>query len=161
MRRTILRTSALLLVAALAGCQGDDGRHPPTVRFGHEACAHCRMIISDDRYAAACVTESGEARKFDEISCLIAHRDEHPEPVKRCWVRSYRPPGWLDASQASFVHSRKLPTPMGAGIAALATTQDAEELARELEGQVLRFDQLPALLAGESTAGPPRMEKSR
>ena len=49
MNRSLATTIGLAILAA-TGCATEG---PPTVRYGHEECAHCRMIVNDERYAAA------------------------------------------------------------------------------------------------------------
>ena len=140
------------LVAAFllpAGCE-DDG--PPTVRYGQESCAHCRMIVNDDRFAAALVTPAGDALKFDEVCCLIDYLATNPGAAKTEWVRGYQSGDWHDARQALFVHGPRLQTPMGSGLAAVPTRGHADALAAELRGRVLRYDELPAFLKAQQAA---------
>jgi copper chaperone NosL len=139
--------TAALVVGCLvvAGC--DDG--PPPVRYGREECARCRMIVNDDRFAAAGVAPDGEARKFDEVGCLIDYLAEHPDGLPRAWVRGYRSGGWHDARTAYYAHGPSLQTPMGSGLAAVATREEADALAAEWGGRVLRFDELAGFLRGQ------------
>jgi copper chaperone NosL len=141
--RNLIRIGLLLACVPAIGCSGDG---PPTVRYGQEECAHCRMIVNDDRFAAAVVTPAGEARKFDEICCLIDFLAENPDAGRRAWVRGYRSGQWHDARAAYFAHGPKLQTPMGSGLAAAATKAEADALAAEWGGKVLRFDELAAFL---------------
>ncbi len=142
------------LIAALLAAVGCVGDGPPTVRYGREECARCRMIVNDDRFAAAAVTAAGEAHKFDEVGCLIDYLADHPDAA-RLWVRGYRSGTWLDAKQAYFAYGPKLQTPMGAGLAAAATREEADALAAEWGGRVLRFDELAEFLKKQAQAGSP------
>ena len=136
-----------MLAVAAVGCGGDG---PPTVRYGQEECAHCRMIVNDDRFAAAVVTTAGDAHKFDEVCCVIDYLAEQPAAVKSVWVRGYRSGQWHDARQAYYAHGPKLQTPMGSGLAAVATKEEADALAAEWGGKVLRFDELADFLAKQA-----------
>jgi copper chaperone NosL len=140
--RRINATAWLIAAGLLAGCQRID-TGPPTVRFGEEACAGCRMIISDERFAAAVVTADGDALKFDDIGCLIEHEADQVRPDAAYWVRDSRSREWLDARQAVFVHSPSVASPMGFGLAARPPGPAADEPA----GRTLRFDELPGFLA--------------
>ena len=135
----------VLLALVVAGCSADANR-PPSLRYGEEACDHCRMLINDEHFAAAVVTEDGAIRKFDEIGCLLAYQAEHPGPMKRCWVCDYRSARWLDTREAFFVCSRQLQTPMGCGAAAVGTLAEAHALADEVHGRIVRFDELPSAI---------------
>jgi copper chaperone NosL len=136
---------SLLLLVLVTGC-ADNANRPPSLRYGEEACDHCRMLINDDRFAAAVVMEGGATRKFDEIACLLAYQAENPGAVKRCWVCDYRSARWLDARAAFFVCSSELQTPMGGGVAAVDSAEEARDLADRLHGRVVRLDDLPSTL---------------
>jgi len=124
----------------LGGC-GTDLSLPPTIRYGEEACAHCRMIISDDRFAAAVVTKGGETLKFDDVGCLVEREADQGTPSGSIyWVRDFDGGGWLDARSASYVQSAKVQSPMGYGLTALPPKSSEAE-------SVLRFTDLPRVLA--------------
>jgi copper chaperone NosL len=136
----------LIAAGLLAGCRPVDISRPPTVRFGEEACASCRMIISDERFAAALVTAAGEALKFDDIGCLLKHEAGQLRPDVAYWVRDSRSGGWLDAWEATFVHSASIVSPMGYGLAARPAGQAADKLTTGPDGRELRFHELPGLI---------------
>lgn len=137
------RWLSFVLVAAWCGCQGDS---LPRVRYGEEACAHCRMIINDQRFAAAWTDAAGETLKFDDVGCLVAFIAAEPKAEGRRWIRGYQADAWLDAEQAYFVHGPQLQTPMASGLAAVSSEQAAEALAGEWQGTTLRFADLPRFL---------------
>lgn len=139
----------LLIAMILAAAFGCEREGPPTVRYGDEACAHCRMIVNDDRFAAAVVTETGETLKFDDICCLVDYVAEKPNTAKRIWVRGYQSAQWHDAKTVYFAFGPKLHTPMGSGLAAVATEVEANALAAEWSGKTLRFDELATFLASK------------
>jgi copper chaperone NosL len=102
----------------IAGCGQVDICRPPTIRFGEEACASCRMIIGDERFAAALVAPTGDALKFDDIGCLVEHEAGGLRSDAAYWVRDAVSREWLDAREARFVHSPSVASPMGFGLAA-------------------------------------------
>jgi copper chaperone NosL len=135
--------AALLVSLIVAGC-ADDG--PPNVRYGQESCARCRMIVNDDRFAAAAVTPS-ESLKFDDVICLVEFLEEKPDYAGKLWVRGYQSAQWHDARAAYFAYGPKLQTPMASGLAAVATQPEADALAAEWNGKTLRFAELAKFLA--------------
>jgi copper chaperone NosL len=139
MRGTIGIIAAVVCGGMVGGC-GVNPSQPPSIRYGEEACAHCRMIISDDRFAAALVTDTGETLKFDDIGCLVEHEADRQRSAVTYWVRSFKEDNWLDARTAAYVRSDEVQSPMGYGLAALPAT------AREA-GPALQFADLPAALA--------------
>ena len=125
-----------LLGCLLIGCSSSSARAaPPAIRYGEEPCAHCRMLISEPRFAAALVSVSGDAQKFDDIGCLLRYRAQHPSAAQRLWVHDYQTEAWLTASAATCVQSSALVTPMGSGIIALATQSAAARIAQTTHGQ--------------------------
>ena len=91
--KPILVLAGLIAAGLLAGCRPVDLSRPPAVRFGEEACASCRMIISDERFAAALVTATGEILKFDDIGCLIRQEADQARPEVVYWVRNFQGQG--------------------------------------------------------------------
>jgi copper chaperone NosL len=149
----------VVAAAALAGCRDSQFSRPPAVRWGEEACAHCRMIISDDRFAAALVDETGEPLKFDDIGCLIQHEAGRFRPGAAYWVCGFKAAGWLDARRAAFVHSTSIVSPMGYEVAASPEPDAAHDLAAGANGRVLSFTELPGLLAAERQTRQPTYRK--
>jgi copper chaperone NosL len=140
--------------ALLAGCGPADLSRPPDVRWGEEACAFCRMIISDDRFGAAIVSDSAPVLKFDDIGCLIRQEAGQVRPGSVYWVRGFTGRGWLDAQAASYVLSTKIKSPMDYGVAALSADESPRELERDPSAKSARFDELPSFIHnvnGEST----------
>jgi len=145
------RGIAFLVASSLfAGCGRPDISRPPSLRFGEEACGYCRMIISDERFAAALTTETGDVFKFDDVGCLIKHEANHLRADTVYWVRNFRGQGWLDAREATFVHSTSVVSPMNYGLAALPGIQTAEELTNDAASRKLRFSELPRFLGDQS-----------
>jgi copper chaperone NosL len=130
-----------------AGCGQADISRPPAIRFGEEACAHCRMIISDERFAAARVDPDGETLKFDDIGCLVEYEADDLPPAAAYWVHDFKGPEWLPARAAIFVHSANVASPMGHGLAAVPTPEAARELAADPASRTLRFDELARFVA--------------
>ena len=121
------------------GCKADL-EAPPKVQWGEEPCAHCRMLISDPRFAAALTLQNGEIRKYDDVGCLLKDYATHKAQVHRVWVRCYDSDKWLDAQQAWFVRSKGLHSPMASCIAAVQSKDAAERLASAVKRTVSHFD---------------------
>ncbi|GBC92497.1 hypothetical protein HRbin15_00967 [bacterium HR15] len=127
------------LLVLLAGCQ--QAAPPPTIRYGEDACAHCRMIINEAPYACAVETQQGEIRKYDDFNCMFL--DSGQSKPKRYWVHDYnKPDRWLDGVKAYYVRAEELQTPMGSRTLAVATREEAEHKAQLLKGKVFTFEQI-------------------
>ena len=129
----------LLLTGCAAGASIDE---PPKIIYGQDECDRCRMIINDERYAAAYMTEAGEVRRFDDIGGMFLHHVETAEEVHLFWVHDVESKVWVKADEAFFVKSNALETPMGFGIAAVNSQEEAELMAAETDGKVVSFSWL-------------------
>ncbi len=140
--RAFLGTSAALVAALilLAGCGAEPAAGPPEIQYGLEECGYCRMIVSEEKFAAAIVDAAGAATSFDDVGCLIEHlRERLASPEKPAggastesiWVHDHAAGGWIVAQSAWFVHDQRVTTPMGYGLLAFASRQQAEAYASE------------------------------
>jgi len=97
------------------------------------------MAISEKRYAAQLIDLGGNARKFDDIGCMLRSSRER---AAAWFVMDYQQQQWIDARQAWFVTSKAIPSPMASGIAAVGDKSRAEDLARKYQGHLSRFEDL-------------------
>lgn len=154
LRRTQRRLAGvvllLTLLLALTACApGQAEIAPPEIVYGETMCADCRMIISDVRFASGYAREVApgryESKAFDDIGDMLAHAASHPDDAIVAWyVHDYLNESWLDATQATYVISRQIASPMGHGIAAFADDAAAAQTATDLDGQLLSWDELRA-----------------
>jgi copper chaperone NosL len=133
----------LLVLLLLIGC-GVEGSldEPPVILYGQDVCDECNMIINEASHAAAYVTTSGEARRFDDIGDMLAYNARNREDVHRFWVHDYITEEWVQADQAAFVVNSGRPTPMGWGILAFADRAAAEAFLPESSGRVATWAEL-------------------
>lgn len=114
---TLLSISFVALLS-LGACAADG----PTVRSPHwdkDGCARCRMAVSQPPFAAQLVTETGLARHYDDLGCLIEDQMAKPELAKA--VAYVLQPGskkvWVRAAQVRFNTGARTPMGYGFGIA--------------------------------------------
>jgi copper chaperone NosL len=123
---------------------------PQPVHLGSEECDHCRMVISDLRFAAQALTTRGRAYKFDAVECLaiwVRAGDVPRKELHSLWVSNFAVPGeWVAADEAVFLHAESLRSPMGQGLAAFASSEEAAAHQRELGGQVLTWPEVVDLV---------------
>jgi copper chaperone NosL len=132
-----------ILVLILLGCQsGSQLDQPPTIRYGEDPCDECYMLINEARFAAAYVVKSGEARRFDDIGCLLIYYDKHQEDVNHFWITDFLSRNWIRAVSAVFVKSDSIQTPMGFGIISFKNEQNANKVLENYPGSIVKFPQL-------------------
>ena len=128
MRRLVL--SLVLVLAACARGPADPAR-PDTK---HDACAWCRMAVSDLRFAAQLVAPGEEPRFFDDVGCLAAFLRAGGAPASGqiAWVADHRTKDWVRASSAVYAKVPGLLTPMNSflGAHASAASRDADDSVR-------------------------------
>ncbi len=174
-----LAVLALGICACASGCGERDDTGPPTLHLGDDVCQFCQMIISDQRFAAACIIKSDNRSTqaaFDDIGCLLEfEKSNHEGDITHRYVTDYDSGAWLDASTALYIQSPQIHSPMASGIIASQTQAGADRLAQRFAGPVLSFDALseptttsgfPANLTGrantmpQQNTGPERLEEA-
>jgi len=110
--------SAAVLVAAIAAC-GSGAPTPARLETGSVACANCRMIVSNARFAAQIAASGEEPLFFDDLICLSNHlQREAPKPGAMVYVADHLTGEWVPARRAVFTRAPEVSTPMGGGIIA-------------------------------------------
>lgn len=134
----------LIPSATVAACQVPG---PRPVEFGAEACQHCHMTVTDERFVAQLISSTGKILVFDDIGCLVSALDDEVVPrarVAQVWVTNFlAPDSLLDAEAAWFVEApAAIGTPMASGLLAVAESREADSLATLLQGRVLQWPEL-------------------
>ena len=124
----------------LSGCQIS----PKPIDYGHESCQFCKMTIVDKLHAAEIVTTKGKVYKFDSSECMIHFLgDFDASTIKLYLSNNYSEPGTLiDATQATFLISENIPSPMGANLSAFKSETEAENLQKEKSGKLYSWEEL-------------------
>ena len=112
---------AALALLALAACSRGPVR-PAPVDTRNDACAHCRMAVSDARFAAQLAAPGEEPRFFDDLGCLRDHLAARPRLPRGtvAFVADHRTREWLRASGAIYTRCPGLATPMSSHLVAHA-----------------------------------------
>lgn len=131
----------ILGVALLANCQRQTGQ--PVALEPHDMCAHCRMAISEERYAAELINSDGDVFKFDDISCMANFiNTRESTKVVAHYVMDFDERQWIKADDAFYMRSPELTTPMSGGIIAFKSEAQALQAAGKYNGKVLRFKEV-------------------
>jgi len=129
----------LLTTVCLASCK----RQFEPIKYGHDACTHCKMTIMDKRFAAEILTGKGKAIKFDDFCCLLKYvKDEKvKDPDAKIFVADYDHPEaqFLDARHAIFLHNEAFKSPMNGNLAATASAKNANKLNAGLHSELLNW----------------------
>ena len=118
----------------IVACGGDG---PKPINFGKDQCAHCRMTVSDARFASQLVTAKGRVYNFDDVQCMVAFVEGGG--VAREEVAHYYLPDYtnenklLSADRLFLLKSESLKSPRRGDIAAFASEADLEKV-RDIHG---------------------------
>lgn len=128
-----MRFPLVLAILTLAACTSAPAQ-PVSIDTVHDACDHCRMVVSDVHVAAEIVAPGEEPRIFDDIGCLRDYLAEHEiAEGATVFVAEHLTGAWIEAAHAIFTRTRDLRTPMGSGIVAHASiaSRNADTAARD------------------------------
>lgn len=90
---------------------------PRPVVWDREACAECRMTVSDPRFACQLQTTDGQVLDFDDPGCLFHYMAEHDPAVRALYFRASDEDRWLARDEVAFVAGPH--SPMGYDLAAV------------------------------------------
>ncbi len=131
------------ILSLAPACQRRVVTGPPELHPGRDQCAHCGMMISDERCAGACIVEQDGDRSalvFDDIGCMIdyARRHDASTRIVAGFVRDYSAGQWIPAQTAHYLCAKPdlLVTPMGSGIIAFGALASAESKRSEVGGSI-------------------------
>ncbi len=122
--RTLM--TVFLMAVLLSSCSG--GFEP--INYGKDACAHCKMTIVDNRYAAELVTPKGKPFKFDDISCMKRYISEQKIDAKsQFFTSNFSKPGEpISAENAIYLKHDVFQSPMNGNFAAFSSKAEANDL---------------------------------
>ena len=138
--KTLKRITAL--VALLLICSCNNGPQP--IEYGQDGCHFCKMTIVDKLHAAEIVTQKGKIYKFDASECMVRFLEEFDRTtIKLYLANNYaKPEALIDATQATFLISENIPSPMGAYLSAFNTKEDAMQIQAKKSGTLYTWEAL-------------------
>ncbi len=115
-----MRHMVLGMVLCLAGACAPGGPAPADLALGREACAFCRMTVSQREFASQVVAPGELPVFFDDLSCLNSYLTSTPErPADAViYVTDRQTQTWIRAETALFSRVAALSTPMGSQLIA-------------------------------------------
>lgn len=88
---------------------------PQDPLWERDSCAHCRMVLSEKRYAVQRILPNGQIHHYDDIVCAMKHG--HAPDEGKLYVRPDGGDEWVDAEKATYESG--LRTPMNSGFGAV------------------------------------------
>jgi copper chaperone NosL len=138
MRFLFIATIALTLTSCTV--------EPEPIRYGEDACHHCKMTLVDKKFGAELVTRKGKIYKFDDVNCMVSFYNlgevEINEFSHKLVVDFTKPTKLIEADKAFYLKSPKIQSPMISQVAAFENEQDMKSAKVELSGIYLVWGEL-------------------
>lgn len=135
--RSILLVTCCIL---LFGCTPT----PKPIAYGAIGCQFCSMIIVDKQHAAQFMTQKGKSYGFDATECMLNYLNGvDPSTIALFLVNDYNAPGeTIDATNATYLMSKNIPSPMGEFLTAFSSKKAAEQAKAEHKGELFTWGEL-------------------
>lgn len=126
------------------GCE----RKPVPINLNEDTCEHCKMTIVNNRFGGEIVTKKGKIFKFDAVECLVSYYLIYDkEKVSSLWVINFlKPAEFVNAKNSFYLQSKKINSPMGAGILAVAIKNQADKLKEKYGGEFFNWEEILKLI---------------
>lgn len=132
--------AAIVLVVLLLGRDSSTGPEP--IAYGRDACARCRMIISQPGYAAELRHASGNITKYDDIGCLLEAMLAGHAEMPGAWVEDHQTAELVPLLTATLVRVRDGSTPMAHDVVAFASEDAARRFTATHGGTVVALEEV-------------------
>ena len=120
------------------------------INYNTTQCTFCNMVIKDQLHASKATLESGKTAYFDAIECLLNYINSNPTTKFKSYaVINYANGKFINATQATYLKSKAIKSPMGANLSAFATKSTAEKTAQEKTGKLFTWNQLLSIYNDE------------
>jgi NosL protein len=126
---------------------------PEPIVFGRDACAHCRMHISQPGFGGEVRDRNGVLTKYDDVGCMLQAMVAMHREIPEAWVEDHDGGGFVPLLTAQLVRTEDGGTPMGYGIVAFADATVATTYAQAHGGQAVSLEDVmkaPGRLAQRS-----------
>lgn len=117
---------------------------PQPIEYGKDSCHFCKMTIVDKVHAAEVVTKKGKVYTFDATECMVNFMKEFDfNQIELFLSNNYiEPEALIDATEATFLISKNIPSPMGAYLSAFKNKMDAVKIQQQHGGILYSWDEL-------------------
>lgn len=143
MKMNIVAIMAMLVFGLMSCSSG-----PQPIKLGEEACAFCKMTISDNRFGAEIVTKKGKVYKFDDTHCVLGFMKANTinnNDIKETYLVNFdEPHNFISVQNVFLLKSSELHSPMGGNVAAFdeKAKMDAANINIKGQGTVVTWDEM-------------------
>ncbi len=124
---------------------------PEPIVYGRDACARCRMHLSEPGFAGELRDAAGALAKFDDLGCLVLALADGRKDTPGAWAEDHGTRELVPLLAATLVRGKKVTTPMGHGIVAFADARAAHAFAERNSAEVVGLERLLRELPGAAS----------
>ena len=114
------------------------------IDYGKEMCSFCSMTIVDRQHAAQVVTKKGKIYSYDAIECMLQSDElRQIDDIAIFQCNDYNDPGvMIDATQAFYLISEAIPSPMGANLSGFSSREAVYQIEAGQTAEYLDWNEL-------------------
>ncbi len=118
-----------------------------SIKINKDQCAECNMFIKDLDFAAQAIDKNNFTFNFDAIECLVNFLKENDESeFSQLLVSNYlKSETMIPATEAYFLKSKEIASPMGAYLSAYADKSEALKMQKLKNGEIYTWEELKEL----------------
>jgi copper chaperone NosL len=139
---SLISSMLLILATLLISCSTE----PEPLQYGTDICHFCKMTLMDKKFGAELVTKKGKIYKFDDLNCFLNFYNSGNEPeenFKHKLVVDFSAPAKLiDATNAFYIKSSEIRSPMDGRVAAFETKASMDKFKKEWNGIYLAWGEV-------------------
>ena len=139
-KKTLAMKAAMILVLPFLAIACTPKQE--AIIYGQNECSFCTMTIVDKIHGAELVTSKGKVYKYDAIECMMLAIKEKEDLAMVLVNHLGQPEELIDATQATFLISEQLPSPMGGNITAFSSRESAEIALNKYQGELFTCSEL-------------------
>ncbi|NER18538.1 nitrous oxide reductase accessory protein NosL [Spongiivirga citrea] len=136
----IKSTVSIVILITTISCS----TQPKSIDYGSDSCHYCKMTIVDKIHAAELVTKKGKVFKFDAAECMVNHINEIDKNTIDKLLTNHHdtPEELIPVTSSTFLISQQLPSPMGAFLTAFDDRSSAEQVWKNVGGDLYSWEEL-------------------
>jgi copper chaperone NosL len=117
---------------------------PKPIDYGNDGCHYCKMTIVDKIHGAELITNKGKVFKFDATECMLNYASDVNEAEVGSFLTNHydEPTALISATEATFLISENLPSPMGEHLTAFKDAEQAKKIKAEKGGDLYTWEAL-------------------
>lgn len=132
----------IMLFGALISMHSSCAKKGPVpIKLNTDQCDFCMMTITDAKYGCELLTTKGRIYKFDDVVCMKRYLKENKNQQGTTYVADFlHPEKFIPTTEAFFVKSDAVKSPMGGQIAAFSEHNEALKLQQQLQATLVTWE---------------------